>query len=611
VAAKVAPPGSRLRLRWGLASLLSVGLLLVPSARARAQGTWIIDSFSSDITVQSDGTLAVAETIAVDFSAPQHGIYREIPVTYDYSSTQVRVLQVDVGQATDQSGNAVEVKTSRVGANLQLRLGDPNRTVTGRQTYHLEYHVRGALNAFPDHDELYWNATGDQWSVPMTVASVTVAVPAGSLQQVACYQGPQGSTQTCSATRLDASTAQFAATRQLSPGEGLTVVVGMAKGAVPEPVPILSSKPRTPLQYFSLGPGPLLASFLVLLGGLLLVGRAWWRHGRDRRYTSLYYLTQNPAEETRPIGGRDEIVVEYQPPEGLRPAEIGLLLDERADAKDVTATIIHLAVRGYLTITEVAQGGLMGRLAGKDWLLTRKKEDASDLAKYERLAFDGLFESGPEVRLSDLKREYYATLSIVADELYFSATERGWFSGNPQSTRNKWLAAGMGVVVAGVALCAALGYLAGFGLVGVPVALVGLVMIPLSRAMASRTAQGSELLRRCLGFREYMVTAEKDRQRFFEAAHLFSDYLPYAIVFGCVQRWAKAFEGIEGATAATAGWYVGGYYGGPLAFSSALEGLNSNVTSAIASTPSASGASGFGAGGFSGGGMGGGGGGAW
>jgi uncharacterized membrane protein len=135
-------------------------------------------------------------------------------------------------------------------------------------------------------------------------------------------------------------------------------------------------------------------------------------------------------------------------------------------------------------------------------------------------------------------------------------------------------------------------------------------MLLLSRAMARRTGSGREIYRRLLGFREYMTVAETDRQRFNEEAGIFQEYLPYAIVFGCVEKWAEAFEkmGIE---PQTNGWYVSNHTFAPLAFSHSLQSFSSSMSSAIASTPGGSGGSGFGGGGFSGGGGGGGGGGSW
>src|SRR5438445_4135838 len=112
-----------------------------------------------------------------------------------------------------------------------------------------------------------------------------------------------------------------------------------------------------------------------------------------------------------------------------------------------------------------------------------------------------------------------------------------------------------------------------------------------------------------LRFRLNMNTAEKYRQQFAEKAEIFTQLLPYAIVFGCVTRWAKAFEGID--TSASNNWYVGNTPFQAAILSSSLQSMNSSISSAISASPPSSGSSsGFG-GGSSGGGGGGGGGGSW
>jgi uncharacterized membrane protein len=108
----------------------------------------------------------------------------------------------------------------------------------------------------------------------------------------------------------------------------------------------------------------------------------------------------------------------------------------------------------------------------------------------------------------------------------------------------------------------------------------------------------------------YIETAEKHRQEFNEKENIFARYLPFAIVFGSVGKWAKAFEGLEDQAAnSTSSWYSGTRPFAPLAFSSSLQSFSSSVSSTLGSTQS-SGGSGF-SGGSSGGGGGGGGGGSW
>jgi uncharacterized membrane protein len=194
--------------------------------------------------------------------------------------------------------------------------------------------------------------------------------------------------------------------------------------------------------------------------------------------------------------------------------------------------------------------------------------------------------------------------------VYSDAMSRKLFRFRPDYLRGIAIVVAILVILAGAGLTFILGLLFGWGLVGLAVILTGLVLIVVHRSLSTRTAPGRDLMQHTLGFRLYMNTAEKYRQQFAEKAEIFTQLLPYAIVFGSVSRWAKAFEGID--TSATNSWYVGqGPFQAAL-LSSSLASMNASLSSAIASSPPRSGSSsGFGGGGFSGGGGGGGGGGSW
>jgi len=268
----------------------------------------------------------------------------------------------------------------------------------------------------------------------------------------------------------------------------------------------------------------------------------------------------------------------------------------------VTATIVDLAVRGHLTITEVA--------GKKDWTLSWKGAQAGDLLDYEKTLVDGLFTGRNEVALSTLKGTFAPTLHKAQNQLYGDLTTKRLFTSRPDTARLSWGCLGGAVVLIGFATTAALGLAFGWGLIGVAVSLVGIALAATFPFMGQRTASGRELLQRTLGFRLYMTTAEKYRQQFAEKAQIFTQLLPFAIVFGCVTQWAKAFEGID--TSASNNWYVGNTPFQAALLASSLESMNTNIASAITYTPPSSGSSsGFGGGGFSGGGGGGGGGGSW
>ncbi len=594
-----------------LAFVLVLLLALASPGLAQADEGWVIDSFQAQIDIQPDGTLRIVETILVDFGGLQrHGIYRDIPRVYRYDEERDRRYDLSVDAVTDVRGRGIKYQVSQPGGYTRIRIGDPDRYVSGQQSYRITYRVRQALNGFEDHDELYWNIVGPPgWPVPIRSLKATVTLPRDGVQRVTCFQGPEGSQEPCN-SEATARTATFAPTRVLPEQQYFTVVVALEKGVVPEPRPRLVARPRPFTRYFDLTPQTIGGSLMVLAAVAGALVWSWWTFGRDRRYTTLYYLSDDPSEETRPLLASDPIVVEFTPPEGMRPAQIGVLLDERADTLDCTATIVDLAVRGYLKISEIAPDGIIERLfSKKDWLLTRTGKDDRDLLPYERILLEGLFEEGSSVKLSELRNEFYTHLRKAQESLYTDVVRRGWFPHRPDQVRLLWAVLGLLVAGLGVLMSFGLGARYGAALVGAPVIAGGLLLTILSPWMPRRNALGREMLRRALGFRQYIATAEKDRQKFNEQQNLFSEYLPYAIVFHCVDKWARAFEGID-TVAATSSWYSGDGSFTPSEFSRHLNGFAADVSSVIASTPGSSGSSGFSSGG-SGGGGGGGGGGSW
>ncbi|HET7468003.1 MAG TPA: DUF2207 domain-containing protein [Candidatus Dormibacteraeota bacterium] len=587
--------------RAALALALGSLLLVASPAPAAADEGWIITSFASDITIAPDSSLTVVEDIKVNFVQEHHGIFRTIPLRYRYDDSHDRYYNLEVRSVTDGS-KPVPYDAYIDSDNEVIKIGDPSTLVAGDRRYVITYTVEGVMNSFSDHDELFWNVDGALWPVPKQHVSATVNVPAGSFQKAACYQGDPGSTETCP-NEQSGSSVSFNATRQLDSGQEMSVVVALNKGAVTVPPPMLEDRLRFfPMDAFDLNPSTIGASLLVLLVGLGLIVWNWLAHGRDREYLTQYYLTNDPREHARPLGEHVPVAVEFGPPQNMRPAELGLILDESADPKDVTASIVDLAVRGHLTITEMPDWS--------DWKFTWKGAPAAELMPYEKTILDGMFTGRTEVKLSDLKGTFRPTLSKAESQIYDDAMTRRLFTMNPHFARVGWGCAGVAILFIGLVLTVMLGA-AGWGLVGVAVAICGLVLTFTFPAMPQRTAAGRDLLQHTLGFRLYMTTAEKYREQFAAKAGIFNELLPYAIVFGCVALWAKAFEGID--TSATNNWYSGAAPFQAALLANSLQLMNANISTAISYVPPSSGSSsGFGGGGgFSGGGGGGGGGGAW
>jgi uncharacterized protein (TIGR04222 family) len=588
-------------------------LTLGPATAARAAGERIED-YAIQLHVQPSGELEVIEQITYDFgSSPHHGIFRDIPTRLRFDDRYDRLYELRVDRVTVQPEGSAEYTVEDAGGGMtRIKIGDPDRTVTGVHVYTIAYTVRGAMNTFPDHDELYWNAIGDSWSVPIDRATVQVNGP-DDIVGAACFAGPTGSSLACDRTATRANEAAFSQ-RDLFPYEALTIVVGFPKGSVADASPILEERWSVGRAFVADAPhvAPAVAILLVGLGAF---GFLVWTRGRDVRYrgSPVDQVMGNAGGTTQrlPVGeGDDAAPVEFAPPEGIKPGQAGVLIDERANTVDVVATIVDLAVRGYLVIQEIPKEGIFGK---PDWRLVQLDADRSSLLVYERSLLEALFRDGGDVTLSSLRRTFSERLRQVEDHMYVDAAGHGWFPARPDRVRLRWRALGVLVLIVGAALAFVAIRFSGYGFVGVAAVVVGLVFVIGASRMPSRTAKGTAMLRRVRGYRQVIDTADRYLARWAEQENVFPKTLPYAIVFGLTDKWAKAFASLaqDPATAPSMVWYVPAHAFSIDTFADAIDGFTVATSGTMTATPAGSGSSGFGGGGFSGGGGGGGGGGSW
>ena len=566
---------------------------------------WDINSFdASAMFEEATGKMQVTEKIAVDFaSLEKHGIYRDIPYVYEEDNGAKTYTTVDVIEVL-QDGKDAEIDLSKNEGNIRIRIGDPDKTISGNHTYEISYDVLGVLRSFADHDELYWNVTGEQWGVHILKTSFSLTLPKSGIQKVSCFQGVGGSTDACLAEISSEKTAVFNATRSLGAYEGMTVVVGFQKGLLPI---VTVARPKTVIE--KLLEWPSQTTFLIILvSGILTVFTLWFRYGRDSWFKNVPNISIGAKTETKPIGSVETVVVEFEPPERLRPAEIGVLMDERAHTHDVVATIIDLASRGFLTITEIPKKWLFGSI---DYTLTRKTKSEDELLLYEKTLLSELFGSAKEVSVSSLKQTFYQELQKVKTQLYEDVVKKGLFPSNPEKVRQKYLLIAIIGVVLGVTLTIVsvsneIILLADLSL-GVTISSILLVI--LSPFMSKRTALGRDMYRRSRGYLLFISGAEKYRQQFFEKKNMFNEVLPYTIVFGLTEKFITAMKDIGlSEKSMSPSWYYGTSVFHASTFTQSMNSFSSSLSSAIASAPKSSG---FSSGGSSGGGFGGGGGGSW
>jgi uncharacterized membrane protein YgcG len=556
--------------------------LAMPAAAER------IRSFDVFVDVHADGTLAVEERIRWDFEgASKHGIYREIPIVYERPGSADFHIGLRVDRVSDANATPWPVYSTTAGGYARIRIGDPARTLTGVQDYWIRYRVTRAVLFFDDHDELYWNATGDEWQVPIDHAAVHVTIPPVGDRDVrlACYTGPVASrARACDAVRAG-ERVDVVGTRAFPPREGMTVVVGLPKGIVAEPTALQRARgwlEDTGGQWLLLPVGILVAMWLL-----------WRVLGRDPK-----------------IG--DAIAVRYEPPPGLTPAEVGTIFDEFADLDDVTSTILDLAIRGWLRIEETAGERLLF-FSRSDYRLVRLPDPPGQTLKaHETELLAGLFDLyGKSVLVSQLRERFYTHLAEIQRALYtVLSREGGFFAANPERVRQAHVVVGMAV-----GLSAFIAYPRFGPLAAASVAVSGVVIALMGHTMPRRTRKGREAYEHIAGLREFIGRVEADRLERLggKTAGTFEKILPFAVVLGVADRWADAFAGIY---ATPPSWYTGSSTNGRFEPHDLVRTVGRSLDTmgrTLASRPSSrgSGSSGFSSSGSSGGGFGGGGGGSW
>ena len=659
-------------MRTTRAVLFSAALVIAAAAPADER----ILHYDSQVVVQADGWLVVTETLQVRSEAAKikHGIYRDFPVRYSgglFTSVMVPFEVVSVQRdgrpenfwvESSNGGEGNEVRWSDMrGLYKRVMIGDKNVSlVRGVHTYVLTYRTRRQVGFFADHDELYWNVTGNQWQFPIDRVTAAVTPPPGvkadSVVREA-YTGPKGAKGKDFVSIAEASgQAMFETTRPLASGEGLTIVVSWPKGFVTPPTS------REWLRDFATdnrvaavgGAGLIVAALYFLL--------AWVLAGRD------------PPKGV--------IIPLFEPPPGLCPAAVRYILRMAFDKACMVASTIDLAVKGHLTIEEDTG----------DYKLTRQAGGRQESPSHcEKKLLDRLFDGSGSIMVSNLNaRRFQAAIADLKKTLaydfkakYFHSNA-GWFAlgliislavlagvvltvifleANPVAAfMMLWLSfwtigvVGLGYAVARAwkgalkvnnARAAGIGgavfislfavpFMAAELFVGVAVTLMTSIWLPVIlvslavlnclffRLIKRPTRDGRKVMDQIEGFKMYLGTAERDviaaSRGPAKTPELFEKCLPYAMALNVENAWSEKFAAVL-AAAAVAGatgaavyapvWYSGQSWSslGTAGFASSLGGSFGAAMSAASTSPGSS--SGSGGGGSSGGGGGGGGGGGW
>ncbi len=640
-------------LRW--LPFLALALALALPAWTQESDERILD-YHSDITVKQDGSMQVRETIQVRARGEQikRGIYRDFPTDYeDHLGNPYRVGFEVLEVLRDGRPDAWHTKDQDNGVRVYIGKEDVFLT-PGEYTYTIAYRTTYQIGFFTDHDELYWNATGNGWDFTMDRASATVTLPRGVPKdriRLEGHTGPQGAQGRNFSSDVDFSgVSTFRTTQPLAPREGLTIVVSFPKGFVTEPTQ--EEKARR----FIADNHPALVGMLglvVLLGYYLVV---WAQVGRDPEAGTIMPL--------------------YEPPQNFSPAAIRYLTQMGFDNKAFAAAVLNMAVKNHVGIREDSGTFTVEKKADSSAALAPDEKVISSrllgggsikLETANHATIRGALEALENALKNSQEKIYFfsngrylipgfllTVLALLAMVAAVGSAERmagagfmtvwlsGWTFGVFFLLRqviNAWKMVFFGsasLAHMGGAIFISLfavpfvgGELAGlyaFSTMATPAAAFLLLLmmgvnILFHYLLKAPTSAGRRVLDQIEGFKMFLGAVEGDRMRMFGAVNktpeLFEKFLPYALALDVEHQWAEQFADVFARTAQTPGggysprWYSGSNWNS-LAAGTFASSLGSSFSSAISSSSTPPGrSSGSGGGGSSGGGGGGGGGGGW
>ncbi len=531
-----------------------------------------INDFQQITIINTDGTIDVTETISYDFgNQERHGIFRTIPYTKLNKEGKKYKMTFSGISVTDETGKKYPFSQTDESGEISLKIGDPDLTISGQHTYEIRYSVSGALTYFSDHDELYWNVTGNEWDVPIAQAQSLIQIPRSIIVSETtglCYQGEKGSTDQCIAGKVG-STLVFEASA-LQSNTGMSVVVGFPKGHVAVLEPVLIT------DFFETFIGRLAILGMMIWGFLwyivypLWIPIQWWKGGRDPKQVSVGVVRAgfDPPKKD----GRD-----------LTPAETGTLIDERAEIREIVATIVHLAQRGYLQIREKSKNDF-------EFIKSMQTPPKDQLLNFEDKLLTGIFKDKTHVRLKD--KSLYQLISSVEEMIYEQNVQDGFFPKNPDKVRRTY------ALISGLALIT-------FNFI------LAVSATTFGRIMPRKTLDGVHAANTARSLKNFLQSQERQLEFQADKQMMFEKLLPYAVSFGVEKIWAERFKDLK---LKGVDWYQSST-SDVLTAHALTSGINGSFApsfqSAVTPVSSSTGhSSGF-SGGSSGGGGGGGGGGSW
>lgn len=533
--------------------LLSISLILLSlmpfSGSAGAQDNRSLRWDRFDVTIDNIVTSANRFDVAESYEL----VIETGPFSYGFAEIPMDRLDTIDNVAVYQDGRELTENCMSGSGSFCVTFVDNNFNVQyyflspvqsgDRVDIRIEYTVHGALRSYEDGDQLYWVAVPEDLSFPVVDSKVTVIMPENLPPEVtASYPDTWREV-------IEENTVIWTAPGRMNPGDSVEVRVQYPHDPQMEKPSWQAGYDRERYYIENIRPfvslGLLCFTGLTIIGGLMMIYIRYAKHGRDpQAVVAPEYLTEPPSDEL--------------------PGIVGVLLDERADMKDIMATLVDLARRGYVVIEQTETGGVLGMFSSTEFVFHRTEKDASRLTSYERSLLNGIFPMGrATTEMSDLKNKFYSHISGIKSGMYQELVKRGYFTRSPETTRTIWFVGGGILLAVGIGLAFAAG---GLTIISpfvfcppVGLAVIGIGALAAATSMPARTPKGAQETAKWHAFRQYLRNVEK-YTNLAEGTEQFDRYIAYAVAFGIEQEWIRQFAPVLRSMPT---WYFPTYVGGP------------------------------------------------
>ncbi|MBI2026072.1 MAG: DUF2207 domain-containing protein [Candidatus Levybacteria bacterium] len=526
----------------------------------------VIHSFDVNITAHKNGEMDVIENVTYDFEElDKHGIYRYIPA-FSKLGDLYRIIKIKNIEVL-RDGEKEKFSVSQNKEQIYFKIGDKDKTITGAHLYKISYNVENGIGSnFEDHDEIYWNVTGNDWKIIIEKATATISTDfAVNLNNLICFEGPVGATdKTCKVNNNSISSSQI-----LYPGSGLTIVASFPVNTFPKSI-LVRQLPKTfgeKIVGWFLANLPLIYIFFNIVLPLILF--YWYQtHKNKKRFGVPIVNFDIPKDNT---GKR------------LAPALCGTIDTAKLERDDIIATIFDLAIHKYIKLEETKTTRVL--LPDKtEQKIIKLKENDGKLSSLEKTLFNRLFENGDSVKVSALRLDFYKTFNKMEKDVFKELVDKGYYIKNPKNQKAFLIIFGM------------------WALFTLNI-ILAITLFLLAKKLNGRTQKGDEIDYRIDGLKLFLKSMNRNYKWQAQKFYTVEQMIPYAMALGYIDKFMEALKIIK--PDYNPSWYrgySGNFYAGYAAFYAASA---SNMTT---SAPSSS--SGFSSG-SSGGGGGGGGGGSW